>query len=129
MCRYAVYGPYKEHYACFECRKAFKRKTDADLPDHVVRNRQEEQPVPCPDCNQPMNQMGLDFEAPRKSDTKQWAKVALLFKHGFTYHSCGCCGPGYRPATLREAESFIHESVTLSDAEELLQKYEARRKR
>lgn len=25
MCRYALSGPYKPHYVCFECRKAFKQ--------------------------------------------------------------------------------------------------------
>ena len=27
MCRYASSGPYKDRYACFVCRKAFKRRT------------------------------------------------------------------------------------------------------
>ena len=126
MCRYGLFGPYKQHYACFECRKAFKRKPDSDLPDHLIRERGEDAPVPCPDCARPMNCMGFDFEAPKKSNAQQWAKVALLYRHGFAYHSCGCCGPGYRPATLKEAKTFIPESVSLSEAEQLLAKYEAR---
>ena len=126
MCRYGLYGPYKQHYACFDCRKAFKRYPDSDLADHVIRERAEDAPVPCPDCKQPMHCMGYDFEAPKKSDVKQWAKVALLYENGFAYHSCGCCGPGYRPATLAEAETFIHESSSVSEAEQLLAKYNAR---
>lgn len=127
MCRYGMSGPYKQHYACFKCRKAFKRRPDDDLPDHVTGQRDDNAPVPCPDCNQPMHNMGLDFEAPKKSDVKQWAKVELLYQHGFAFHSCGCCGPGYRPSTLSEAETFIHEATTLSEAERLLAEYKSRR--
>ena len=126
MCRYGIYGPYKQHYACFDCRKAFKQLPDCDLPDHVVQERAEDHTVKCPDCGSPMNSMGPDFKAPRKTDKKQWAKVALLFEHGFAYHSCGCCGPGYRPANIKEAEVFIHQSRSLSEAEQILKKFESR---
>jgi hypothetical protein len=30
MCRYAIRGPYKIHYACFDCRKAFKQPSIED---------------------------------------------------------------------------------------------------
>lgn len=30
MCRYAFAGPYKEHYVCFKCRKAFKQPPISD---------------------------------------------------------------------------------------------------
>jgi len=30
MCRYAFRGPYKEHFACFACRKAFKQAPIGD---------------------------------------------------------------------------------------------------
>src|SRR5579862_733643 len=30
MCRYAMYGPYKTHHACFACRKAFKQPSIED---------------------------------------------------------------------------------------------------
>jgi len=30
MCRYAFTGPYKRHFACFRCRKGFKRPPVAD---------------------------------------------------------------------------------------------------
>lgn len=31
MCRYAQFGPYKRHYACFACRKAFKHPPIEDF--------------------------------------------------------------------------------------------------
>lgn len=124
MCRYGLSGPYKQHYACFDCRKAFKRQLESDLPEHA-RGDDEAR---CPECNQPMHAMGLDFKAPKKSAIKQWAKIKLLFDHGFAYHSCGCCGPGYRPETLSDAKVFIHESVSLTDAQQLLAQYAERDK-
>ena len=33
MCRYAFAGPYKRHYACFTCRKAFKQPSIEDYLD------------------------------------------------------------------------------------------------
>jgi hypothetical protein len=33
MCRYASSGPYKSHYACFSCRKAFKQPPIKDYLD------------------------------------------------------------------------------------------------
>lgn len=33
MCRYAMSGPYKRHYACFSCRKAFKQPPIDDYLD------------------------------------------------------------------------------------------------
>lgn len=30
MCRYGLSGPYKNHFACFECRKAFKQPDISD---------------------------------------------------------------------------------------------------
>src|SRR5262245_43514190 len=98
MCRYAQHGPYKRHFACFRCRKAFKRPPFAF--DHFCPNlaQSEADPAPCPDCGGRMSDMGLDFKPPRKSDVEHWEVVEYLFREGFAYHSCGWCGPGYRPA-------------------------------
>jgi hypothetical protein len=65
---------------------------------------------PCPECDTPMQNMGLDFKAPRQSDIRQWKKVEQLFAHGYAYHSCGC-GPGPRPALLREVPEFLAEQT------------------
>ena len=35
MCRYAQYGPYKDHFACFRCRKSFKRLPVSEWPKHL----------------------------------------------------------------------------------------------
>jgi hypothetical protein len=68
-----------------------------------------------------MHNMGKDFKAPKQSDVKQWKKVEILFQHGFNYHSCGCCGPGLRPAELRDVEAFLADQLPQSEGEKLLQ--------
>ena len=66
-----------------------------------------------------MSDMGFDFKAPKKTDSKQWEKVKLLFRNGFTFHSCGC-GPGLRPAELAQVKEFLEENLTQSEGEKLL---------
>lgn len=69
-----------------------------------------------------MRNMGLDFKAPKQRNFTQWRKVELLYDHGITFHSCGCCGPGYRPATLSEVTAFIEGRIPDSEGERLLQR-------
>jgi hypothetical protein len=124
MCRYGLYGPYKEHFACFRCRKGFKQTSRFELPEQLRPAPGELRTVPCPQCGQPMNDMGHDFKAPRQRDVKQWKKVEILYGHGFTYHSCGCCGPGLRPTDLKDVEKFLAGTLPKSEGELLLQKIE-----
>src|SRR5918994_424939 len=103
MCRYAMYGPYKSHFACFDCRKAFKQPPIDEwlavrgrgsvyeklsrLWSDKARLQQRETELGvrlanleaeyksshrCPECKQPMVDMGLDFKPPRQSDEKAW---------------------------------------------------------
>lgn len=51
----------------------------------------------CPQCGSLMADMGLDFAAPRKNETKAWAHLKDLYTVGFTFHSCGCGGAGFVP--------------------------------
>lgn len=95
MCRYAMYGPYKNHYACFSCRKMFRKHATG--------------PSKCPQCGGTMHPMGLDFKAPPVSNTKAWEAVRTLYRNGIRYSSCGCNGPGYRPSHPRDARAFIAE--------------------
>ncbi|MDF2660506.1 MAG: hypothetical protein K0Q94_3297 [Paenibacillus sp.] len=123
MCRYAMYGPYKDVYACFRCRKVFKQKSTSELSPAEVQNRT----YICPQCRETMKDMGHDFQAPKQQDKKQWEKVEILYRNGFTYHSCGCGGPGYRPAKLSEIAAFLdaHRQYR-SEGERLLQKLSVR---
>lgn len=105
MCRYATHE-YKRHYACFACRKAFKRRNKRDVDSSL-----DEHPARCPQCGLLMANMGLDFAPPKMSDAKAWAAAAALFEVGETFHSCGCSGPGYRPRDPRELGSFFAERL------------------
>ena len=125
MCRLAEHT-YKEPFACFDCRKVFKQISRWELPQHQRPAPGQPRTVLCPQCRRPLADMGRDFKAPRSAAVKQWAKVKILFEHGFNFYSCGCCGPGYRPAQLREVYDFITSQQPLSDGERLLKKFAAR---
>lgn len=141
MCRYAMYGPYKPHFACFACRKAFKQSPISDwlairgrgfaynelhrLWSHKpsLERRELELGVRlsdleaeyrdaahnCPDCNQPMIDMGLDFKAPRQSDEKAWRTLLGMFRVGHVFHTCGCDGPGFVPKSAADYRQYLDE--------------------
>lgn len=118
MCRYAMSGPYKEKFACFECRKMFKQTSYWELRYPMRKHSTGQRLVKCPECDSPMHNMGLDFHAPRQSDVKQWRKVAVLHAHGINFSSCGCGGPGERPATLRDVPAFLEKRILEQQASE-----------
>lgn len=101
MCRYG-FAKYKPRYACFACRKAFRRRHKSDVDPAGA-----EHPARCPDCGLLMADMGLDFRPPSKSDRKGWAAAEALWEVGETFHSCGCSGPGYRPRDPAALDAFF----------------------
>jgi DNA-directed RNA polymerase subunit RPC12/RpoP len=107
MCRYALTN-YKPHYACFACRKQFRRRLRRDQPHLADR---PDQPARCPQCRLLMADMGLDFKPPPKDDEKAWQVAAQLWEVGLTFHSCGCGGPGYRPRDPREYRRFLEHTL------------------
>jgi hypothetical protein len=97
---------YKGHFACFRCRKAFKRRWPGDYrPPREPDGR----PFPCPECGQPMNDRGVDFKAPPQNDQRQWLNVAVLYSFGirFDWDRDTSEGPGPRPATLSALEDYL----------------------
>lgn len=118
MCRYAQYT-YKEHYACFSCRKVYRQPMRHEMARPI--GREDRRLVPCPQCGMAMTNIGKDFKAPRQADVKQWQKVQELFASGYSFGSCGCSGPGPRPTTLREVGTFLAEQRRLqAESERLL---------
>jgi hypothetical protein len=96
---------YKPHFACFNCRKTFKRRLKRD-----VKNGEE--PIleaKCPECGELMANMGLDFESPKKDDVKKWEHIKSLYSVGITFHSCGCSGPGYIPNSKEKLIEYFEE--------------------
>ena len=107
MCRYAHYS-YKPHLACFDCRKTFKRRHLAD----IQRGATDSVAAKCPQCQGLLANMGLDFKSPPASDYKAWQHLRSLYAAGITYHSCGCSGPGYVPATTAALATYLAERLT-----------------
>ncbi len=115
MCRYAIHA-YKQHYACFACRMAFK-------PQAADQNLTR-----CPNCGAPVYRMGLDFKAPKRTDTVAWKAVQMLYTGGVAFDSCGCNGPGYRPVNPKAVVPFLAEiqAERASEGARLLSKFNAR---
>lgn len=104
MCRYGM-ASYKPHYACFNCRKTFKRRFRKD----VKNGESFVFEAKCPDCMELMADMGLDFESPKKDDVKKWKHLQSLYSVGITFHSCGCNGPGYIPNSREKLIEYFEE--------------------
>ena len=109
MCRYAMYGPYKNHFACFRCRKAFKQTSEydwnnphLDYKNHVFK---------CPDCKIEMADMGMDFRAPKKSNVKAWKRLETAYKIGHAFQTCGCNGPGFIPTDQTEYRDYLRNRL------------------
>lgn len=81
---------YLHPYACFRCRKSFKRASRVDAV------------LPCPDCGGPSIGLTRKFKPPKRSDEKQWSKVEALVRHGFLFWSLG---EPY-PDTIQEVAAF-----------------------
>jgi hypothetical protein len=113
MCRYAFH-PYKQHYACFTCRRASKPVAVG----HAMKR--------CPNCGGEIHGMGLDFKAPKQSDKAAWKAAEILHTGGIDYHSCGCSGPGYRPRKPREVDGFLNGQAQrqANEGQKLLAKIE-----
>lgn len=94
---------YKPHYACFNCKKTFKRRLIVDI------NRDETNTVEakCPQCGELMADMGLDFASPKMDNIKEWNHLKNLYAVGITFHSCGCTGPGYIPNSSDQLKAYL----------------------
>ena len=104
MCRYGL-TTYKPHYACFDCKKTFKRRLISD----INQNHNQSVEAKCPQCGQLMANMGLDFASPKKDDVKKWAHLKTLYTVGITFHSCGCSGPGYIPNSTEKLKEYFED--------------------
>ncbi|MFC4749689.1 hypothetical protein [Flavobacterium branchiicola] len=96
---------YKPHYACFNCRKTFKRRLKGD----IKKGEESLFEAKCPQCAEFMANMGLDFESPKKDDVKKWEHIKSLYSVGITFHSCGCSGPGYIPNSKEKLIEYFEK--------------------
>jgi hypothetical protein len=132
MCRYPWHN-YRDHFACFHCRKAFKywQWEDCEKSEWKTKARLHHVPreIVCPDCSEPMVDMGLDFKAPPTTNRSAWRILELLHQNGFRFQGCGCFVGFKPPRTLREVPDWLEEHQKLSPGAALLNKFATRRKR
>ncbi|MBD2092277.1 hypothetical protein H6F67_20725 [Microcoleus sp. FACHB-1515] len=87
---------YPQHYTCFACRKMFrKRLTDEQMQQYcslqafydsqAVADRQR---PPCPQCRQPMLNMGIGFQPPKRRDRKRWNALEQQAQAGKRFNYC-----------------------------------------
>jgi DNA-directed RNA polymerase subunit RPC12/RpoP len=91
---------YLMHFACFRCRRSFKRSVQVGSKDYVRR---------CPHCGGRAIDLGRHFKPPKADDLGQWKKVRLLVAAGFffqhVYDEESSQVP--YPDTLEEAREFV----------------------
>ena len=113
-------------YACFECRKSFKRPLIVDeqersawLSRRISGRHPSRQFIPpiyrCPDCDAVATLMGRAFRAPRQDDVDRWRAVEILAQAGFAFWPY--VGP--LPKTVADALRFIESNRNLSEGERL----------
>jgi hypothetical protein len=117
---------YQIQFACFDCRKSFKRPYADDKQERSawlsrrISGRRPSKPfnLPvyhCPDCNVEATLMGRAFRAPRHEDVDRWRAVAILARAGVTFYS----GVGRLPETAAQARQFVKANRKLSEGEKL----------
>ena len=82
-------------HACFQCRKSFKI-TPEDAPERR-----------CPQCREPLREMGFSFKAPRIDDVAAWKLVQSLYAHGYRFFTTGREGSPVLPRKLSELADFL----------------------
>lgn len=96
--------PYAMSFACFNCRKSFKRHFDVPPCDYPNQTA-------CSECGQPSYNLGRNFKTPKKSDHEQWEKVEYLVNHGFVFQKIRPNPSDSEsvpyPKTLKEAKVFV----------------------
>jgi hypothetical protein len=81
-------------YACFSCRKCFKRPQFSGASNHYMTKEQQaaqwkeaeefetNRTYKCPDCGGVAHFMGTDFKAPRRSDVRGWRDAEAVIASG-----------------------------------------------
>ena len=95
-------------FACFECRKVFKRRVEFRRPT--------EKKQVCSQCGGILWFTGDAFRAPGLQNSKQWRKAETLIRGGVLFLS----NWGYRPGVLRDVAPFLKRSRTESPGGRLL---------
>jgi hypothetical protein len=108
----------REHWVCFDCQKMFKRPS---CPENVASGPgTPARTYLCPQCRQPMLNLGLYFEPPRRGDNKAWRKIELLVEYGYFYYTEGSKAYidkivlGKPPASIRDLREKLETNKEYS---------------
>lgn len=91
------WNSYIQAYLNYDSEKSTKFRTDNPKLINRLEKQYRNKKYKCPDCSSEMNNIGLDFKAPKKDKIKEWGIVKSMHTLGKTFHTCGCDGPGYIP--------------------------------
>ncbi len=85
-------------FACFACRKSFKRPQVSGSTNRFMSFQQREgqqreveqfeaeRTYKCPDCGGQTHFMGIDFKAPKKTDIKAWGEIQAFIQSGKVFY-------------------------------------------
>ena len=96
--------PYLHPFACFACRRSFKRPGERDE-------------AVCPVCGTRAVRLNRKFKAPRREDVEQWEKVEALVKLGFRFDTLYDAN-GLRihyPSSKKGIPAFVEKVAQVAD--------------
>jgi DNA-directed RNA polymerase subunit RPC12/RpoP len=99
--KYQGWGSASFPYACFGCRRSFKRTVSSNFLKRAAV-------LACPHCGGAAIGLSRKFKAPRRDDIAQWKKVHALVLGGCLFYSHN----DPYPETLREVPGFLHRRRT-----------------
>jgi hypothetical protein len=81
-------------YACFQCRKSFKRPQFSGATNRFMTSAQQaaqrreagqfekNREYKCPECGGSAHYMGIDFKAPPRTDLRAWRQAEAFIASG-----------------------------------------------
>jgi DNA-directed RNA polymerase subunit RPC12/RpoP len=105
--KYRGWGDANFPYACFGCRRSFKRTVSSDFLERPAV-------LPCPHCGGAAIGLSRKFKAPKQGDVAQWKKVHALVLGGCLFYSYNDPYPetlGEVPAFLRDRREMIEKDL------------------
>ena len=99
---------YKQHYACFNCRKAFKKTNLLEVLKQRVRIDEAGRVAHCPQCGERMPDVGYDFEPPKKDDVKAWeeARAKVMGTVGYAIRNSHIVNVKSRKRLMKFIEAY-----------------------
>lgn len=98
LCHYAHFT-YKPRHACFRCRKAFKRPSQAEVDPEG-----EPHDPRCPECGGDVFDLGIGFVVPPRSKVQQWRRLEALAARGVRFL---CCGGTRQPRSALDQRELL----------------------